>query len=700
MTLTKFQHGPDEPNAAPDAPQTEYPGRDREPRKGGAARWLPIALIAALVVAGVLWRAQQQNKPPQGAGGRGAEKGKGGPGGPGGGSGTATVKTVPVTVGNIVQSLALTGTLKSDQNINLSSKISGRVASLTVREGDRVRRGQLLITLEDDDLRAQVAAAGANLRSAQVRYQQTVAGLPARVQQVGTAIQQAQADLQTAIARYRQALLNEPAQVTTAQSQVDTAEQAVRTAQARVRQARQTARQTEAETRAEVARAESVVEGAQAGVRSAQAGVTAAEAGVEASRAALAEVRRGAREQLIAQAQAEVNVAQAQLQDAETELNRARILVAGGAAPRSSVDAAQTRYNVNNAQLEAARQNLSLVREGATTEQVRQAEEVVRQNEERVRQAQQAVRQATEVVQQSQAQVAQAQAGRGRALVAQGEVTTSLAALAQAQSGLQTAQANLSQIPITRQETIVAREAVDQRRAALAQARVNRSQIPVARQDVQVAAAAVATARAQLQQAQVTLNNARIYSPVTGVVNQKLTGVGQAVGPGTSLLNLVSLDRVYFEAQVSESNLRRVSVGQASTIVVPAATDKPFTGYVSDIIPVADPRLHQFRIRITIPGAPRELTPGAFARGVLTTQTINNTLVVPSDSIITDGGQPTLLVVVGPPDKARVDRRVVKAGASANGMTQILGGVERGDQVIIGNTDLGDGDVVRVAAAD
>jgi multidrug efflux pump subunit AcrA (membrane-fusion protein) len=156
---------------------------------------------------------------------------------------------------------------------------------------------------------------------------------------------------------------------------------------------------------------------------------------------------------------------------------------------------------------------------------------------------------------------------------------------------------------------------------------------------------------------------------------------------------------VYFEAQVSESNLQRVAVGQRSSIVVPAVTEKPFTGFVSDIIPVADPRLHQFRIRITLPGAPRELTPGAFARGILTTQTIYNTLVVPSDTVIADEGQTALLVAVGEPKKARVDKRLVKVGASANGVTQVLGGVQRGDKVITGNTTLGDGDTVRIATS-
>lgn len=665
-TASSPMDGVEAPLEAPlETPARERPeamgGPPRGPQRFRVAKWLPLFLVGLLLLGGLFWRSRQN---AGGAGGRGA---------PGGRAARAAeaqaVKIVPVALGTITQTLEVTGSLKSNQNIDLGSKISGRVARVYVDEGSRVRRGQLLIALDDADLRAQVAQAQAGVRAAQVRLNQTIVGLPAREQQVGTSIQQAEATLQSAQARYRQALLNEPAQVTTAESQVSTARQTVRTAAARVRQARQTARQTELQAEAEVKRA--------------QAGVSSAQAGVAAARARLAEVQRGARDQQIASAQAQVRLAEAQLRDADTELNRARRLFAGGAAPRSLVDTAQTRYDVNQAQLESARQNLSLVREGATNEQVRQAEE--------------AVRQAQQSVPQAEAVLAQAQAGRARTLVAQGEVTTALAALSQAQSGLQTAQANMAQIPITQQETRVAQEAVGQARAGLLQARANRSQIPVARSDVQAARAAVQQAQAQLRQAQVSLAYARITSPVNGVVNQKLTDEGETASPGAVLLNLVSLDRVYFEAQVGENSVGRVRVGQPANINVPAVSDRPLRGFVSDIIPTADTRLRQFRVRITLPAAPRQLTPGAFARGTLTTQSVRDTLLVPSDAVQQSNGRPTLLLAMGPPDNAQVKRRTVAVGIAAGGKTQIIGGVERGDRVILGNETLEDGDKVRVA---
>jgi multidrug efflux pump subunit AcrA (membrane-fusion protein) len=72
---------------------------------------------------------------------------------------------------------------------------------------------------------------------------------------------------------------------------------------------------------------------------------------------------------------------------------------------------------------------------------------------------------------------------------------------------------------------------------------------------------------------------------------------------------------------------------------------------------------------------------------------------VPSDAIAHGGEQPVVFVAVPGEKNAVVDRRVVKTGIEANGKTQILGGVQQGDRIIIGNTDLSDGDKVRIAAS-
>lgn len=617
---------------------------------------LAIGAVVVLLALGLFFRSRQAAQNVEGGPGAAAEVR------------LRTVRTLRASTGTLVERLTVTGQLRANQTVNLGAEASGVVERVLVNEGQRVSRGQLLVTIDDDDLEQAVESAQANLRAAEVRLQQQRVGLPARVAQVNNAIDQAQsgvssaeAQLASARARLRQAELNEPAQITATRSQVDSAQAVVESAQARVRQARDTARQTQQQI---------------------AAGIDAAEAALAQSRAQLQQVRSGARDQEVARAQAQVNLAEAQLRDAKTDLERQRTLYNGGAAPRANVDSAQTQVEVAQANVEAARQQLSLVREGARTEEVAQAEQVVAQRE---------------------AALAQAQAERGRVLVAQSQVTDSLAGLTQAQEGLRTAQANLARIPITRQETRTAAEAVrvaeaglETARSQLRQARANRAQIPAAQADIPAAEAAVQQARVGLQQAQVNLSEARVYAPISGVVTSKLTDAGQSVGPGTTLMTIVALDSVYFEAQVPESQIGELEVGQPANVTATAVSPRPISGYVSDVIPVADARLRQFRVRVTLENQ-RGLTPGAFARGVIQTNVVSGGLIVPEEVVRTDEGQRFVYLVESQGENAVIEQRRVRVGPSAGGRVQILGGLEPGDLIATGNATYRDGEKVRLS---
>jgi HlyD family secretion protein len=69
--------------------------------------------------------------------------------------------------GEIVAEVMGTGTLEAHVKATVSSKISGRVAEVLVDQGDPVPKGRLLVRLDDEELRQQVAIAQANREAAQ-----------------------------------------------------------------------------------------------------------------------------------------------------------------------------------------------------------------------------------------------------------------------------------------------------------------------------------------------------------------------------------------------------------------------------------------------------------------------------------------------------------------------------------------------------
>ncbi|MGE3820749.1 MAG: HlyD family secretion protein, partial [Isosphaeraceae bacterium] len=83
------------------------------------------------------------------------------------------VKFAPVTVesnlterGPIVAEVMGTGTLEARVAVTISPKISGRIEKVVSDQGDRVKTGDLLVRLDDEELQQQVAIAQANLDAA------------------------------------------------------------------------------------------------------------------------------------------------------------------------------------------------------------------------------------------------------------------------------------------------------------------------------------------------------------------------------------------------------------------------------------------------------------------------------------------------------------------------------------------------------
>ena len=74
------------------------------------------------------------------------------------------VKIETIKLSSVEEDYEATGTVRSKTTSALSSKTVGNILAVHVREGDRVRIGQLLIEIDDRDSRAQLQKAQAGLR--------------------------------------------------------------------------------------------------------------------------------------------------------------------------------------------------------------------------------------------------------------------------------------------------------------------------------------------------------------------------------------------------------------------------------------------------------------------------------------------------------------------------------------------------------
>ena len=82
------------------------------------------------------------------------------------------VETIVVTQKDMSQDLSVTGEILPETEVQVASKVSGRVTSVSVKTGSSVSKGQVLFTLEDNDYRNSWRNAAAALKVAQVNKDQ------------------------------------------------------------------------------------------------------------------------------------------------------------------------------------------------------------------------------------------------------------------------------------------------------------------------------------------------------------------------------------------------------------------------------------------------------------------------------------------------------------------------------------------------
>jgi RND family efflux transporter MFP subunit len=195
-------------------------------------------------------------------------------------------------------------------------------------------------------------------------------------------------------------------------------------------------------------------------------------------------------------------------------------------------------------------------------------------------------------------------------------------------------------------------------------------------QELDAASARVKVAAAGLSEAETMLGYARVTAPFDGVITRKLADLGDLAMPGRPLMELESPATLRFEADLPESLLDRVTLGAKLTVTIPSLPT-PITATVSEISPVADPGSRTFPVKLDLP-AEAGLRPGQFGRVAIPVAEAK-LLLVPTAAVLKRGQMEAVFVVSG--NVARL--RLVKTGKVLATQTEILSGLEPGDQVVV-----------------
>ncbi|HZV04963.1 MAG TPA: efflux RND transporter periplasmic adaptor subunit [Gemmataceae bacterium] len=258
--------------------------------------------------------------------------------------------------------------------------------------------------------------------------------------------------------------------------------------------------------------------------------------------------------------------------------------------------------------------------------------------------------------------------------------------LAQAKAALQTAQAHvalastqLSRAQSLKRNDYATQETVDQRTS-----------------DQDASQAEVEDAKARVRDAELDLEYCRVLAPFTGRIGARQVSIGSliagsraATSPTTLLATLVSLDPLYLDFDMSESDFLTFSRERArsggplaSQVLIGLSDENSFTrkGTLDFIDNSLDRSSGTIHARATVPNPDLFLAPGQFARLRVAIAPPTQAYLLPDSAVVLDQSQHLVMTVA--PD-ATVKPKIVTTGDLRGGLRVIRSGLDANDRVVI-----------------
>ncbi len=239
-------------------------------------------------------------------------------------------RVVTAETGDVALVVSESGTLEPVVKVDVKSRVAGRISKFYVKPGDVVAAGQLLATVDPQEVAREVAGIAAQVRSARAGLAQTKENEGLIARQVALAVERARIGVQTA---------------------------------------------------------ESQVTDAQVSKSDAEVNLRDAELGVETAEKRLAQTAAPTRPQELAQAVAALKRAEDQLDDQRRLVDRRKTLLAKGFISQQDVDTAETQVRLLESDIQSARQRVALLKEGPRKEDIDTAKLAVDAAKIRVEQA-------------------------------------------------------------------------------------------------------------------------------------------------------------------------------------------------------------------------------------------------------------------------------------------------------------------------
>ncbi len=267
--------------------------------------------------------------------------------------------------------------------------------------------------------------------------------------------------------------------------------------------------------------------------------------------------------------------------------------------------------------------------------------------------------------------------------VAEAEVDAAAAAIVRQEAEKERAQAvhSLAVKNFERVKQLVTQNAASEEDLDKATEELGVAAAEVARADAAIIEARKSKVAAErgLEYQQARLEETRIKAPFDGLVIKRSRNAGDVVVPGSAILSIISLEELWIQAWVDETEMERLAVGQPARVVFRSEPNRAYPGKVSRLGKEADRETREFVVNVDVIELPRNWAIGQRAEVYIETERKGRVVRVPAAMLVRQGKEDGVFVDVS----GRAAWRPVKLGLRSREFVEVLEGLEVGEVVVV-----------------
>ena len=253
--------------------------------------------------------------------------------------------------------------------------------------------------------------------------------------------------------------------------------------------------------------------------------------------------------------------------------------------------------------------------------------------------------------------------------------TTRSSTLTQLEAGIQSAQTNIQSLQVSKSSTLTQLE------TGMQSAQINIDQLQTVLKNVD--------------------SRGNVIAPISGKILSLNVAENSYAGPSAPVAVIDGVSQLEISVSVSEALIPKLALRDEVDVAI-SALELSTVGTIREIEKDANPQTKLYEVTIGLTEPVEGLRVGMFADVSFHTDVSSNTIVIPTEAILTSNNLQYVFVVDNISGTNGTARYVaIGTGLTGNGVTEITDGLAAGDQLVtVGQAYLSDGDPVRIVSGE